>query len=180
MRKFLSGLGILSLVLALAAPALAATEEGVTATVTPQLVSVTVDVSSVGYGTQNLSTTDNKPTGDPEITATNNGNVAENFTIKGDDATASGSTWTLSTTAGASAYVHKYNADTGGTYPDLSSVALDKTGKSLSTGVSGGTSCTTTCTGGGSEAFKLRMDTPTSTSSFAEHSTTVTVVATAT
>lgn len=178
MKKFLAGLGILSLVLLAAAPVFAAEAGPITATVTPQLVSVTVDVSNVGYGTQNLSTTDNTPTGDPEITATNNGNVAENFTIKGDDATDGSNIWTLSNTAGADAYVHKFNNDTG-TYPDSSSVALDKAGKSLSTSVSGGSSCTTFCTGGGSEAFKLRMDTPASTSSFAEHSTTVTVVASA-
>ena len=80
MKKFLAGLGILSLVLALVTPALAATDT-VTATVTPQIIAVSVDVSNFDYGVLNISETSSPSS---VITATNDGNVVEKFEIKVD------------------------------------------------------------------------------------------------
>lgn len=127
-------------------------------TVTPAWVGVSVDPSTVDYDVVALGGSAVSGT----VYATNTGNSSANFSISGADATATGSTWTLSPTNGASQYVHAYSTD-GSPYTPLTTG-----GQILASGVGGG----------GSQAFTLQITMPTSTASNDPHSTTVTVVAT--
>jgi len=170
MKKFLSGLGILSLVLMLAAPVLASQHEGsVSATVTPQIIAVSVLPADVAYGTLDLSASDvSRTTAESvTITATNDGNVNEDFTIRGSDS----DNWTLdfspadTGTIAVNQFVHRFDA--GATFTPAEAAALDTTGKSLATNV------VTTAD------FVLEMNMPLSGSTSGLQTTTVTVVATA-
>jgi len=97
----------------------AANTATVTATVTAQNISVTVDPSTVAYGVLPVdSSADTNPAG--TMTVTNNGNVAEDITIKGENS----ANWTLDTTnVTADHYVHKFCA-TGCTSPPTGYTAL--------------------------------------------------------
>ncbi len=81
----------------------AADTASVTATVTAQNISVTVTDGTVAYGTISLSSSKDTTTSgtNDSQTATNNGNVTENFNIKGQDS----ANWTLAATAGPDQYV---------------------------------------------------------------------------
>ncbi|TAN57644.1 hypothetical protein EPN15_03385 [Patescibacteria group bacterium] len=160
-KKFLAIAGIFSLaVFSIGLAAIGADTQSVTATVTPKNISVTVSPGSVDYGTVAINT-ESAPS--VIITASNNGNVAENFNIKGSNST----NWTLSdTAAGADTFMHKF-AKSGDSYAAYT--ALHNTNyTALATAV--GTS--------GSQLFKLKLITPTSTATYAQQSTTVTIQAT--
>lgn len=177
MKKFLAGLGILSLVLAVAAPVLATTEGTVSATVTPQLISVSVSPTTVDYDILDVSTSDSSRTTaeSAAITATNDGNITETFNIKGSNATGGSTSWTLSSTPAATGtvagdrFAHRF--DEGATFTDAEAAALDSVSyKQLKDGV----------TTSGTADFVLQMNMPTSvTDAGDEKTTTVTVVATA-
>lgn len=155
----------------LAGPSLSATEASVTATVVPELVSVKLSndsPSAVSYGTLNLGDTGAVPVSpsyDPTLTFINNGTVEEDFYARGNDATATGSTWTLSGSPGADTYVHKIAIPTNvfvltktEPYPLLASVIAPN--------------------GAGSIDTNLRLSMPTSISGdYVQHSTTVIVIA---
>ena len=129
MKKFLASLGILSLILALAAPVLADTEGSVSATVTPQLISVTVADGGVDYGILALSPSSASPTTKSTVdlfdtqVITNNGNVNEDFSVKSSDAAGGTTPWNLVAAASIStdAYDHQYSTDDGTTYTDFPS-----------------------------------------------------------
>lgn len=113
---------ISALILALISPFLfvsltkADTTGGVAATVTAQQIAITVTDGGVAYGTLSLSGSASTIAGskDDTQTATNTGNVAETFNIKG----ANSAAWTLNTTIGtAENYVHEFCIGTGGS-PD--------------------------------------------------------------
>ena len=74
-------------------------------TATTALISVSVDPDSTDYG--EIWTGESNSSGN--INATNTGNVAENFTIKGIDATGAGY-WVLADTIGTDQYRHTFNA----------------------------------------------------------------------
>ena len=137
----------------------------VAATVTPELISVTVDVSSVAYGIVPLSTVDAAPDPDSVITPRNAGNVTVKLDIRG----AGSTNWTLSSSAvGANQFMHKFgpwNDPTLGTLVPLDSVAYAALDASVDPQTAG-------------QAFKLRLSTPDSTTNYVEESTTVTVLAT--
>lgn len=127
MRKFLASLGILSLVLLAAAPVLAATEGSVTATVTPQIVSLTVADGDVAYGVLDLSPDSGSPTTKSTVDLTdtqvisNTGNVNEDYAVKSSDAVG-GTSWNL-VVAGSiesDAFGHQYSTD-GSTFTDFPS-----------------------------------------------------------
>ena len=159
-KKLWAALGGAALLASAAIPALAVTEGSVTATVTAQSISITVDVPSVPYGTLAVNT-ESAPSA--IITATNNGNVTENFNIKGSNST----NWTLSdVAAGAGTFMHKF-AKSQDAYTAYT--ALHNTNyTALATGVAAS----------GTQLFKLKLTMPTSTTFFAQQSTTVTVQAT--
>jgi len=177
MKKFLASLGILSLVLALAAPVLAAEDTAVvSATVTPSVVAVSISPTSVEYGILALSTSDtDRSTAESEtITATNDGNVTSDFTIMGSDASGMLTTnWTLSSdppekgTVAADQFAHRF--DEGTTFNGVEAAALDSTAyKPLKAGI----------TDAGTADFVLEMNMPTSSTDSETKSTTVTILAT--
>lgn len=85
----------------------------VTATVTAQEVSVTVSDGSIDYGV--LASSGSKTTlsggADDQQTATNAGNVPEDFNIKGQDS----GDWTLGSAIDANVYAHKFCISSCGT-----------------------------------------------------------------
>jgi hypothetical protein len=94
------------IVVALSAPGLAATTSNVAATVTTQNISVSVSDGSVTYGTLGPSSSRSTTAADLNDvqTATNDGNVAEDFNLRGQNST----NWTLAGSAGADQYVHQF------------------------------------------------------------------------
>lgn len=144
---------------------MAASTGAVTATVTAQNISVTVTDGSVAYGSLSTSTTeDTTATGvNNSQTATNNGNVTQDFNIQGQDSAA----WTLAGTAASEAYTHKFCiTDCDGT-PTW--VALTTSYQTLATGVADS----------GTQIFDLQIGTPTSTATFTQQSVDITVQAVA-
>lgn len=165
--NLLSSLALVSMFFFLGYGLVAAADTGtVTATVTVQNVSITVSDGTVAYGT--LATSSNKGTHSGDLnqsqTATNNGNVTEDFNIKGQNSTA----WTLAGSAGADQYSHKFCTSSCGT-PPTNYTALTTDYATLASDV----------TAAGGQAFDLYISTPTSTSSFDQQSVDVTVQAVA-
>jgi hypothetical protein len=144
----------------------AATSATVAATVTVQNVSVSVSDGSVSYGT--LATSTAKSTIPADLndlqTATNNGNVAEDFNIKGQNSTG----WTLAGSAGADQYVHKFCTGTCGT-PPTNFTALTTNYQTLGTAIASS----------GTKTFDLQITTPSSSTSFTAQSVDVIVQAVA-
>lgn len=176
-KKLWAALATAALLASAAIPALAATEQGVTATVTPQNISVTVSPGAVAYGTASVPSVDLVPTSDTIINANNNGNVAETFNIKGANATGTTVTWTIVDGAPGGAASYNYNhkfLDCG--VGDSTCTTVDPSNnmttayETLEAGVAAGAS----------DYFKLRLSTPTETGGdFSQHSTTTTVQAVA-
>lgn len=162
---FFVGVLTLSLWGTMAVPANSNSEATVGATVTIQEVSVSVSDGAVTYGTQETSTTVDTTTGgvDDSQTATNDGNVTEDFNIRGHD-TAS---WTLASSAGSDQYFHNFCTSSCDSSPTWS--ATSTTYQTLATGVASGDN----------QIFDLQLGTPTSTSDFTQQNTDITVQAVA-
>lgn len=182
-KKFWAAIGTAAILASAAIPALAATEGSITATVTPGVISVTLDTASIGYGTVNIPSVDRVPTtpsADKIIGATNAGGVPEDFTIRGANATGTGSPpkpWTITTGSPGGTSTYNYNhkfIDCGSSATCVSPPAanlMDTTPETLAIGVAIS----------GTEYFQLRLSTPTETGGdLTEHSTFVTVTASAT
>ena len=109
MKALIATICILGMIgMVLGAAVLAADTGTVAATVTVQNISLTVTDGAVAYGTIAVSATKNTTSSGVDDTqvATNNGNVAEKFDIKGANTT--GCVWTLAATADANQYFHKF------------------------------------------------------------------------
>jgi len=136
---------------------------------TPPIVSVSVSDGAIDYGI--MTTNASKSTIDLNDmqTATNDGNVTENFNIKGQDATGAGCTWTLASTNGVDQYVHQFcNAtDYDCSNPPTNYVALTTTYQTLKTGIPPN----------GTVKIHLRLITPTQTSCYGQQSVNVTIQA---
>lgn len=143
--------------------AMAASSASVAATVTVQNVSVTVSPGTVAYGTLAVNSSSSTNPGSTQ-TVTNNGNVAEDITIKGQNST----NWTLGGTAGVNQYVHKFCISTCGT-PPTNYTALTTSYQALATNIAAS----------GTQTFDLDITTPTSSTSFTQQSVDVTVLAAA-
>lgn len=149
----------------------AATSATVTSTVTVQNVSVSVADGTVSYGTlatnTSLSTLSSPGLGDQQ-TATNNGNVAEDFNIKGQNS----ANWTLDTANSTTDhYIHKFCVATCGT--DASPTNF--TALTTSYAALGAGNVATS----GTQTFDLRITTPQTSSVFTSQSVDVTVQAVA-
>lgn len=155
---------VLVMTLSFSLPVFAADTANVTATVTAQNISVSVADGTVTYGIMALNTSKGTTTLTDTQTATNNGNVTENFNIRGQNTAA----WTLAGAAGADAYVHRFCTATCNT-PPTNYTALTTNYQTLATAVA--TS--------GTQTFELYLTTPTTTSSYLEQSVDVTVQAVA-
>jgi hypothetical protein len=145
----------------------AATTANVSATVTAQLISVTVASGTVAYGTVVLSgTKDTTASGlNNTQTATNNGNVAEDFSISSSNATG-GTQWTISGTAiGSDQYMHKFSVNGGSTW-----AAMTTSNTSLASNIAATS---------GTRTFDLQILTPSSSTDYTQKTITVTVLAAA-
>lgn len=165
-KKLLTIASLLSLSLFLVLsnlPVQAATTATVTATVTVQNVSVTVSDGTVAYGTLALNTSSGTNGSDTQ-TATNNGNVAEDLLIKGQN-TAS---WTLGGTAGANQYIHRFCTSSCASAP-TNYTALTTSNQTLSSAVASS----------GTATFDLYITTPTSSASYTQQSVDITITASA-
>jgi len=151
---------------------LAANTAVVGATVTVQNISLTISSNStITYGTLALSATKGTNAADLNTTpvATNNGNVTEDFAIKGQNATGSSQTWTLATTAGSAQYYHKFCTATCNT-PPTNFTALTTNNQTL----------VTSKAVNATQSFDLYLGTPTSgVTDYTSHAVDVTLTATA-
>jgi hypothetical protein len=141
----------------------------VTATVKVQNIAISVADGSIAYGTLVAGgTKDTTASGvDDSQTATNTGNVAEDFNIKGANVS-NGCTWTLAATQGSEQYFHKFcnngNCDSSPTWTALTTnYATLATNKSPN----------------GTQEFDLQIGVPSSTSCTSEATVEVTVQAVA-
>lgn len=145
---------------------LAVNSATVNATVTLQNVSVSIGDGSISYGT--LSSNESKSTIASDLndtqTITNNGNVAEDINIKGQDSV----NWTLSGTAGIDQYVHEFCTDSC-TIPPTNFTALTTNYQTLGANVAVD----------GTKSLDLRITTPTSSSVFTQQSVDVVIQAVA-
>ncbi|MCL4353929.1 hypothetical protein M1349_00465 [Patescibacteria group bacterium] len=166
MKRLISNSFLLVLASLLFVPSVfAATTGVVAATVTAQSVSISLDVTSVTYGTLATSgTKDTTASGtNTSITATNSGNVSEILTIKGADTT----NWTLAGSAGTNNYVHQFCTTTCDTTPSWT--ALTTSDQTLAASVASS----------GTQVFDLKITAPSSTTFFTQQTANVTVTAAA-
>ena len=154
-------LGVVGMVIG--AAVLGASEATITATVTVQKISLSVSDGSIAYGIipagQSKSTCDLNDT----QTVTNDGNVAEDFSIKGKDS----QYWTLASTPGFEQYVHKF--DTSSCPVTWGGTPLTTSYQTMATNVA--PNATTT--------LNLQITTPTVTNHYTEQDVSVTVMAAA-
>ncbi len=136
----------------------------VTATVTVQNISVQVSDGTVTYGTLGQNATADTEPADGQ-TVTNDGNVTENFNIRGQHS----ANWTLAATAGSNQYIHRFCNDTVNdcTTPPASYTALTTNYQTLATGINAS----------GSVLFQLQINTPNPSTFFTQQSVDVMVQA---
>ena len=161
-KQFIASILILGMVgMIVGAVAQGADTGQVVATVTVQNISVSVSDGGVLYGTLPVNTTKSTLSGELNDlqTATNNGNITENFNIMGQNS----ANWTLAGAAGTNEYVHKFSKDSGGDW-----TALTTDYQTLATGV---------VATSGTQDFDLQITTPNSTAVYTEQSVDVTVQA---
>ena len=158
-------LGLVSVI-----PVVANTSAIIDATIIPEVISVKIPdtcPSSVNYTNVPLKALSRDPDGVPTLCAENNGSGKEDFEIRGADAeSVGGNKWTLESSAGADQYAHKRAVVEGGVVGTF--VSLTTTAVEFANDIEVG----------GKSEFRLRIDTPTESSSYEEHTTTVTVIAT--
>lgn len=140
-----------------------------TYTVIPQIttaavvISVSVSDGIVTYGTIPANTT--KSTCTSELndaqTLTNDGNVTEDFLIRGQNS----ANWTLAATAGSDQYVHKFLNGACSTFSG--GTALTTSDQTFATGIAVG----------GTATLNLQINTPNPSSVFTEQSVNVTITA---
>ncbi len=182
MQGKLGVLSALAMIVVLALPALAAGTGTVNATVTPlQVVSVSLDVTTVAYGTLATSPSNASRTTAQSlvITATNNGNSTEDLRIYTGNATpASGgdAPWTLhcepadANNVGIVAqdqYVHRFDNAAPLDSADARTICTSANQKVLSSALAAL----------GSQQFVLQLNMPTASTGFSQRSMPVTVVA---
>lgn len=150
----------------------AASTGTVAATITPQNISVSVTDGSVSYGTVDVSSSANTTSSgiNDSQTATNDGNVAEDFNIKSSNATG-GTGWTLAGTIGSDQFKHSF-CTTGSGSPDPCDTSPTWSAMTTSYAALG-----SNITASGTKLFDLKLDTPSSVSDYTQKSITVTVQA---
>jgi len=136
----------------------------VSATVTAQNISVSVTDGTVAYGTLNLSSSQDTLGAhlNDLQTATNDGNVAEDFNIESSNATG-GTAWTISGAAiGADTYMHKFSTNSGSVWTAMTT---------------GYTALASNIAAAGTQTFDLQLLTPSSSTDYVQKTITVTVQA---
>lgn len=147
-----------------AMPGFAAPTGTVTATVTTQNISVAVSDGTISYGVLGMNATRSTIAADLNDlqTATNDGNVAEDFNIRGQNSLG----WTLAGAAGVDQYVHRFCVATCGT-PPTNFTALTTSYQVLAN------SRAVLAT----QTFDLQINTPTTSTVYTQQSVDVTVQA---
>jgi hypothetical protein len=167
MRYTLSGLLVITVatltLLSSYSLAWAATTATVTATVTVSNVSVTVSSGTITWGTLGSNTASSTRTAYTQ-TVTNAGNVAEDFTIKGQNS----ANWTLGATNGSDQYVQKF-CTSGCTTPPTGYTALTTVNQTLASNVASS----------GTVSLDLYILTPNPSTVFTQQSVDVTITASA-
>jgi hypothetical protein len=162
MKKLLfPAISMLAIALIIGQYVMAADTATVAATVTVQNISVSVSDGTVAYGTLGQNATADTNPADTQ-TATNNGNVTENFNIKGQSST----NWTLGATAASDQYIHGF-CKTTCTTPPTNYTALTTSYATLATGIAAS----------GTQTFDLYINTPNPSTVFTQQSVDVTVQA---
>ena len=166
-KSTIATIAILALVgLGVGMSAGAATEGTVNATVTAELVSLTVEDGSVSFGILPVNTNADTVTLGQTQSATNTGNVAINIGVRSSDAIG-GTEWNLAATnAAENEFTHEFSSDSGSTW---TSFAVDNNVN---------TSFATDVAAGNAETLDLRIKTPTSVTDNVEKTITVTALAT--
>jgi hypothetical protein len=138
-------------------------------TYTPPVISVSVSDGSVAYSILATNTSANTTSSGLNDTqaATNDGNVAEDFNIKGQ----SSANWTLSATPGSNQYSHQF-CKTGSGSPDPCDASPTWTSLSTSYQQLGANIAASS-----NQRFDLKINTPTSTAATAQQSVDVTIQA---
>lgn len=168
MKNFTSFIGILVLTgMVVSAAVMAADSADVTARVRVQNISVTVSDGFVDYGALPLSGDEDTTSNgiNDSQTATNNGNLTEDFNIEGSDSAA----WDLHTSVGTDQYVHNFctsNCDASPTWTNLATSSY----ATLATGITTSTP---------DQVFDLQILVPSATGDTNEQSVDVTVQAVA-
>lgn len=135
----------------------------VSATVTPELISVLINYSQVDYGVVAIGQAEKVLPGNP-INVKNNGTVNENFSVQGSDATAGSDIWALDIAQDQNKFVHEFQNTANTNWYKLSKT----TGTSLAGNLSPN----------GSVDMKLRISMPTSiTGAYTQYSTVVSILA---
>lgn len=161
MKKPISSIVIIVLAGTIIVTAIKAADTAtITATVTVQNISVSVSPGSIDYGTIGLNSSKSTCDIGSSISVVNNGNVTENFQIKGSNS----ENWTLGTSPGNETYVHKFSSST---CPWTSGTPLSTSYATLANGVP--RNATTT--------LNLQITTPTATGYFDPQSVNVTIQA---
>lgn len=147
----------------------AADNAQVTATVTVQNIAVSVSDGSIGYGTLAASGTQSTLAAgvDDMQTITNDGNVSEDFDIKGSNS----ANWTLAGTQGENQYFHKFCNDTT---LDCSSTSSNYTALTTSDQEIGDA-----VAAAGTTTFQLYLGVPSSTTYYTQQNVNVTITASA-
>lgn len=135
----------------------------VLATVTVQNISVSVADGAVAFGTLANNTSAGTNAADTQ-TATNDGNITENFNIVGQNS----ANWTLGATAASNVYVLKFCTATCAT-PPTNYIALTASYQTLTTSVAQS----------GTQTFDLYITTPNPSTVYTQQSVNVTVQAVA-
>ncbi len=143
--------------------AIGASTSTVAATVTVQNIAVSVAPGSIVYGTLASNTTaDTNPT--YTQTVTNDGNIAEDFFIKGQNT----ANWTLGATTASDQYIHKFCITTCAT-PPTNYTALTTSNTLLAGSVAAS----------GTQTFDLEITTPNPSTVFVQQSVDVIITAAA-
>lgn len=144
----------------------AANTDTVTATVTAQNISVSVDNTSIAFGTIGTSSTQDTTSNgvDDSSIATNDGNVNEKLNIQAGNST----NWTLGSSAGVEQYTMKMCTANCDTSPVWTSLGISPAYATLVANLAKNAT----------QSFDLQVGTPTSTTNYGEQTITVTVQAT--
>jgi len=131
------------------------------ATAEAAIISVTITANgTISYGTLPAGTSKSTIQLVTTPVAKNNGNVAEDFKIKGQNTACQ---WTLAATAGNNQYVHEYSANSGGSWTPLTTAGDQVLVSNIAVN--------------GTQTADLRVTTPTITNCYNSQSADVTITA---
>lgn len=134
-------------------------------TINAAVVSVSISDGTVTYGMMPANTSKTTLPGELNDmqTATNDGNVTENFNIKTSNAVG-GTQWTIGASPGTDVFVHQFSKDSGISWTAFTAADTYQT---LTTGI----------VASGTQSFDLRITVPTASSDYQQKTITITVQA---